>query len=130
MARLSKVRQELETYLNDNYSATEIAWDNVVFNQTNDAWIRAVLIPTTTENVSLGGLSKRYNGIFWIQIFSRLTLGTKLAYDIAEEIEDLFSNKIFGEVICYASEITRTGNEGKGWFQLNVKTPFWSHEII
>ncbi len=128
MAKFSEIRTALESRLKTNYSTTEISWDNTSSNPNDDGWIRATMIPATIENSALGALSKRYSGIFWIQVFTPLLKGTKAAYDIAEELEAIFSNQQFDEVVCYASEITRTGNEGKGWFQLNVKVHFWSHE--
>ena len=129
MATLSQIQHAFEKRLKDNYLSTPIAWDNVSFSPpSSGGWIRPTLLPVATKNASLG-LSKRYSGIFWIQVFAPLLSGSKLAYEIAEELEVLFSNKQFDEVVCYASEITRTGNEGKGWFQLNVKVHFWSHEI-
>ncbi|MCP3665748.1 MAG: hypothetical protein GY696_25175, partial [Gammaproteobacteria bacterium] len=62
MAKTSEIRNAFESRLSANYSTTDIAWDNSTFDQTNSSWIRAVLIPTRTENAVLGGLSKRYYG--------------------------------------------------------------------
>lgn len=129
MATLSEIKISFEQRIAANYSTTIVKYDNTELKDIgNNAWVRATMIPTATENASIG-VSKRYNGIFWFQVFVPLSIGTELAYQIIEELEALFSNVEFDEVVCYASETVRMGNEGKGWFRMDLRSPFWSHEL-
>lgn len=109
---------------------TPIAWDNVDYKPTDgQEWIRCTLLPSTTENNELGQSKINY-GIFWIQIFVPRLTGTGRAYELADMLDALFSNVQFDDIVCYASDVQRTGDEGHDWYQLNVRVNYWSHERI
>jgi len=115
-----------EKHLSDNWSTTEIAFDNADFDVPTDAWLRCFLRPVLTENVALGGLAKRDYASFWIQVFIPLNIGSGLAYEYAAILEALFSNIVIDGVNFYAAETHRVGDEGNGWFQLNVRAQCWA----
>jgi len=120
------IREACEDHLATNWSDTTIAYDNVKFDIPTSAWIRCFLRPVSTENSSIGGLSKRNYASFWIQIFTPLNSGTGLAYDYAEKLEVLFSNITLNGIVFYAAETIRVGDEGNGWYQLNVRAECWA----
>lgn len=110
------------------WTETPIAWDNMDYIPTKgQEWIRCTLLPSTSENNELG-VSKIHYGIFWIQIFIPKLTGTGRAYELANMLDALFSNVQFDNIVCYASDVQRTGDEGHEWFQLNVRVNYWSHE--
>lgn len=110
------------------WTETPIAWDNTDYIPTKgQEWIRCTLLPSTSENNELG-TSKIHYGIFWIQIFVSKLTGTGRAYELANLLDALFSNVQFDDIVCYASDVQRTGDEGHEWFQLNVRVNYWSHE--
>jgi len=130
MAGWEGINNAFTTRLNTNWIETPIAWDNVSYDPVEgNEWIRATLIPSTTQNAALGKAKKHF-GIFWLQIFVPLNGGTGRAYELAEMLDAIFSNMSFDEVVCYAADITRTGDDGNGWFQLDVRVNFWSFERI
>lgn len=128
MANWKDLRESFEQRLRTNYSTTEIAWDNTIFTPPTTSWIRATMIPTNTMNAALGGLCVRYEGIFWIQVFVPLNSNTNEAYTIASEVSTIFENVQFSGITCGAPETERTGDESHGWFQVNVKVPFFFHD--
>lgn len=113
----------------NTWTETDIAWDNMDYVPTvGTEWIRCTLLPSLTENNELG-TSKIHYGIFWIQIFTPENTGTGRAYELAEMLDAIFSNQTFDDIVCYASDVQRTGDEGHGWFQLNLRVNYWSHEV-
>ena len=128
MADWSSINNAFTNRLSTNWSTTDVAWDNVPYESTEgQEWVRAVLLPVTTENAAMGTAKKHY-GIFWLQVFTPLNSGTGRGYELAEMLDGIFGNSNFDDVVCYASEITRTGDDGNGWYQTDVKVNFWSFE--
>ena len=128
MANWDEINNAFSTKLSAEWVTTDIAWDNVPYEPTDDSeWVRATLIPVTTENASLADSVKHF-GIYSIQIFVPLQAGSGRAYELATSLEAMFANTQFSEVVCYTAETTRTGDDGTGWYQLNVNINFWSYE--
>lgn len=129
MANFSEINNSFSQRMSA-WVETPIAWDNVDYTPVEDQeWIRCTLLPSTTENNEIG-TSKINYGIFWIQIFVPKLTGTGRAYELADMLDALFSNVQFDDIVCYASDVQRTGDEGHDWFQLNVRVNYWSHERI
>ena len=130
MINWKTLREAFEQRLRDNYTTTEIAYDNTKFTPPTTSWIRAVLLPVNTENAALGGLCVRQEGIFWIQIFVPLNSNTDEAYTLAAEVSLIFENVQFSGITCGAPDTVRIGDEGRGWYQVNVKVPFYYHDSL
>lgn len=128
MADWNAINNAFSQRLNTNWVTTPIAWDNVPYTpQEGQEWIRAALLPTTTENASLAS-SKKHFGIYAIQIFTPLNGGSGRGYELADMLSAIFANQQFGDVVCYAPETTRIGDEGNGWYEIVLKINFWSYE--
>ena len=128
MANWSEINNAFTSRLSSNWLETPIAYDNAPYSPIPDQeWIRATLIPAYSQNAELSASTMHY-GIFWRQIFVPLNKGTGRAYEIATMLDAIFSNKQFDEVVCYAAETSRTGDDGNGWYQLDLRVNFWSNE--
>ena len=128
MAQWKDINNAFSSRLNTNWAVTPIAWDNVPYSPVaNQEWVRALLIPVDTENANLGKSTNRI-GMFWLQIFTPLKEGSGRAYELADMLSAIFANQQFSDVVCYAAETTRIGDEGNGWYQVNLKINFWSYE--
>ena len=128
MPNLPEVKVSFDSRLQDNWSTTEIAFDNDdSYEKGSTPWVRAVLIPSLTTNADLQGLERHY-GIYRVSVFVPLNSGTYYAYEYANQIRELFSNTTIDGIVCYASEIRRVGDDGNGWFMLNVLINFWADQ--
>ena len=127
MSSIPSVKQKLDQHLKDNWSITEIAFDNDSYKKGSDPWIRAVLVPSYSQNADLQRLERHY-GIYIISVFVPLKSGTGTAYAYAETIRNLFSNQDIDDIICYAAEIRRIGDDKNGWYMLNVFVNFWTDQ--
>ncbi len=135
MANIDTLRSVLDSHLQNNWNKQLIRWDNVAMPLSEEVeWIRPTLNIEAVENVTIGGSNNntrvRYTGSYIIQIFSPLTKGTGDIYREVDKIVKLFDNKRFDEnIFTYASDITRVGDEGNGWYQINVSIPFTSDRL-
>ena len=128
MANHTEINNSFSARLLANWSETDIAYDNIDYKPiTGQEWIRCTNIPSITINSALGDSVIHY-GIYWIQVFTPLNIGTGRAYELADMLTALFANQQFDEIVCYTADVQRTGDEGHEWFQLNVRINYWSHE--
>jgi hypothetical protein len=128
MPSLYDIKVSFDTMLQDNWTATPIAFDNTdTYKKGSVPWLNAVLLPSITTNADLNGLERHY-GIYRISVFVPLFSGTKDAYTYAEQLRALFTNQLFDQIVCYAAEIRRVGDNGNGWFMMNVLVNFWSDQ--
>jgi hypothetical protein len=135
MANLDTLRKALDSHLQDNWNRNTITWDNTTRPLTeNSEWIRPTLSLETSDNVTIGGANGhsrvRYTGSYIIQVFSPLTKGTGDIYRAVDKLITTFNNQRLKEnIFTYACEITRVGDEGNGWYQVNVSIPFTSDQL-
>lgn len=129
MANWAEINNSFTDRINTFWTHTPVAWDNVDFTPVkNEEWIRCTNLPAPSINNELGKSTINF-GIFWIQVFTPRLQGTGRAYELANYLDVLFSNIEFNNIVCYASEVRRSGETAEEWFQLNVRINYWSHEV-
>lgn len=129
MANWEQINNSFSNRISTLWTHTSVAWDNVDYTPTRgQEWIRCTLLPSITENNELGKSVINY-GIFWVQIFVPRLSGTGRAYELANLLDAMFSNVQFDDIVCYASDVRRSGETDQEWFQLNVRINYWSHEV-
>jgi len=126
MTHFDDIRKACENHLKDNWNNCPIAYDNMSFDAPDGPWLRCMLRPVLTENAALGGLAKRDYASFWIEIFVKPKSGSGLAYEYAKELEILFSNIVLDDITFYSAETSRVGDNGNGWFKMNVRAKCWA----
>lgn len=128
MADWNEINNTFSSRLNTNWIETPIAWDNVPYTPSEGAeWIRGTVIPFPSENTALGKATVN-KGLFVIQIFTPLNGGSGRAYELVDMLSAIFANQQFSDIICYAAETQRIGDDENGWYQLNLNINFWSYE--
>jgi hypothetical protein len=128
VANWNDINNAFSAKLSAEWATTDIAWDNAPYEPTSgQEFIRGTMVPVTTENASLADSVKHF-GIYTIQVFVPLQAGSGRAYELTSALEAIFTNTEFSEVVCYAADTTRTGDDGNGWYQVNLNVNFWSYE--
>lgn len=114
--------------------ATPIAWPNVNFTPPNpqSSWIRLSISDGDSNQMELGSnpATIRYAGIIYVQIFTRLDIGDAVALQLADTVKQIFNNWCGVSVRCRAAKIKVIGNDGNGWYQVNVVVPFYRDERL
>lgn len=123
------IRQALFTQLNDNWTATEIAWPNKSFDPDSET---AFIKPWTQMGSSflgeLGelGVGIRY-GIFGVSIYMPVDDGTNLGNEYATIIEGLFRRKDLDGVITNEPSTNEMGKDTiieLNYYRIDVSVPF------
>lgn len=68
----------------------------------------------------------RHPGVLLVCLFFELNQGTKDVMAMAAEIVELFQPQVDAGVTYKQPSIKKLGNQGKGWFQVNVTCPFYA----
>ena len=131
MATLSQIRKILDEYLANNWSNTLILWDNFKREiPKSSAWIRPNVIIDISQNTTIGTGRTRHFGAYQISIFTPLFKGSGAAFETATALIDLFQNKTLDpNVLILAGSMRRVGDDGKGWYQVNVILPFQADQL-
>lgn len=126
---------EIRAFFNTGWAgATQIAWPDVEFSIPESAtWVRFNCQENDGRQVSMGDPGNnrfRHFGIVTIQVFQPLGNAGIDARTKANAALQIFmgaqttNGVLFQE--CYARQI---GNDGHGFYQVNVYAPFWYDEI-
>lgn len=116
--------------------ATPIAWPNVSFEPPNPAspWIRFAVIDGDARILELGAnkikTAHRMPGLIVIQLFDALQAGDGPIRTLADTAAAIFRNWGGATVQCFAATVKTIGDDGKGWYQVNVSIPFTRDELL
>jgi hypothetical protein len=123
------VQKLIEKRLRDNWTFTEIDWDNVRFNPTRGtAWIRCRVDWSASESRAAGP-RVHSEGFVLISIFVPAEQSVIPGVSLAEEVHRLFSLWQVGDLTMRAAHTERVG-QVKEWYQLNVVVPFYYNECM
>lgn len=121
------LRASVEGRLNANYSATEVAYENVSFNPPNDAWIRLIVQTGQGQTMGLYGdgtsVGVRDTGLISIQVFIPEGQGTKSSLDLVDTLIAIYEHTRFDGILAYTATVSHIGISD-GWHQTNITIPF------
>lgn len=87
-------RQAIETRLAAwaaaRVPALPIAWENVPFTPPAGTYLRAFLLPATTDSQDLAGAHRAYHGVYQVSVVTPINAGPGTAEGIANEIAAQF----------------------------------------
>jgi len=131
MASIADERVAIEKRLSDNWTTTDIAFDNVPYSPTSANYIALFILPASaTQNEIQGTNSQiRYVGVITIQIFTATDIGSATALGYADTLSALFRNAQFnygtsGTITTRQPQIQRVGVVS-GRFQINLSVPYY-----
>lgn len=103
-----------------------IAWPNHAFQVPEQtAWIRPIIKIPSTEVAELGdnGMGLR-NGLLMIQIFDKISNGTKTANEWADRLEALFRRADIGNIWFDEPTSNPIGNDPNGYYGILMTVDF------
>ena len=124
----------MRKYFNDNYDTTPIVLPDSVDDTTSrtTAWVRFNILHTDGFQASMGSLgNNRFErrGIITVQIFTPQGDNTVTATNLADEILKLYEGVENNGIIYFDAYAKEVGNDGRGWYQINILTNFKYEEI-
>lgn len=124
-----EIRNTLESHLSG--VSVPIAWDNFPLStwvkaaqRDGDPWIRVTVVPGATLHAGKASAPiSRRTGLLTIQIFTKLNIGSGVAYGVCDELTPLLQYQLLGDLETLELTVTRAG-ESNGYYQLNATVPF------
>lgn len=118
----------MRKYFADNYSDTPIVLgSDDVANNVNTPWVRFNVIHGDGFQASMGSPSaNRFerNGIITVQIFTPQGDNGVSAINLADKILKIYEGVENNGILYYDATVKEVGNDGRGWYQVNVLTSF------
>jgi len=119
--------QDIETYLNDNWTATPIEFGNVPYEQNGKDWIRLQIFPLVAEQQGLNSCW-RYEGTVFLTIFSSVDDSVKASNSYADTLTSLLRSKTINNNITFKTPLKRVLGQQEGWFQQTVEVDYFRYE--
>ena len=109
------IREAIEARLSDNWTSTDISWDNVPYTpEANTAFIRLMIDEVDSRQVSMADTPcHRIFGIIHIPIMVPVGTGTDTAKGYSDALGDIFRNADFSSIICRSPKTVRVGDVGE-----------------
>jgi len=117
--------QRLLDNLPSGYTKSKVKLPNRHFKTPKgNKWLRATVINQTANNVQAGGLWKRYDGLFVIDLF--YPLGKDVISQLAESevITNTFENTEFNGVNCL-DVLIKDNQEDGSWYNVQIEIVFY-----
>ena len=124
-------REAIENYFKQAWnSETPVLWNNSrQAPPKTGSWIRVTILNGIANAVSIGQTSVHRNeGLVQVQIFAKKGTGTKVLYDLADIVVNIFSQKQIDSIQFRVPEVIDVG-EIEEFYQINVSCPFYRNRI-
>ena len=126
---------EIRKFFEDAWlAATPIAWPDLKFAIPNrQNWVRFDCVENDGEQVSMGSPGSnrfRHYGIVTIQVFAPQDQGSIEARQLATNALGVFMGAVTtNDIHFYDVQGRQIGNDGNGFYQINVVSSFYYDEI-
>lgn len=126
---------EIRKFFNDAWNgATPIAWPDLKFPiPDRENWVRFDCAENDGQQVSMGSPGSnrfRHYGIVTIQVFQPQDQGSKEARQLATDALGVFMGAVTANGVYFQDVQGRQiGNDGNGFYQINVLASFYYDEI-
>jgi len=133
VANQQDTKAALEQLIADNWTITEIAYDNIPYKQTQGVeFIAPHVMFDHAQNVNIGAMTYkrvRHAGQLVIRIYTLIDTGSVRAYALGEDLITLLSNRYVGtNIVTYAGSIRRNSNEIDGFYSVILTINFDSDD--
>lgn len=124
-----EIRTAFESRLNawakDQSPAIQIAWENISFTPAKP-YLRAFLVPASTDSIDLEGKHRMYTGIFQVNIVGEPGKGPPQVEKIAEDLDKEFPLNMRMTVTSGAVLVYSPMNQGPAMQESDSYTlPVW-----
>lgn len=129
---LVTVQSLIEQYFDANWTATDIAWQNIKFDESvNTAWIKLDIKPGPSDTASFGTNGKnQQHGNVWVNVFYPVDEPLPTMWGYIDSLKALLDRKSFtGGLQFRAPQIMDIGADKKDkWYQVSIRFPFYFFE--
>ena len=124
----SEATAVMRRYFADQWdNETDVAYDDAEFTKPDDAWVRFSIKHNEGFQASAGDPGnnrQRREGILSVQVFAPEGDASKEARRLADLAADAFIGITHEGISFYDTNAREIGNDGHGWYQINVTVSF------
>lgn len=130
----SDATKAMRSYFHGEWGGlTPVAYDDVPFEKPDEEpWVRFTIRHNEGYQASIGNPGSnrhRREGVIFAQVFTPEGNASKNAREFADTIMSMFIG-VNHEGIHFHNVVPREiGNDGLGWYQINVSISFWYDQI-
>lgn len=116
------------------FTAAPISFDNSADSPelksakaAGEPWVRLTIVNGDSRSAGIAGendILVEHFGRIVVQVFVRDGTGTAAARAIADAAAAVFQHARFDGIRSYAAAIRTVGNDGHGYYQINISTPY------
>lgn len=123
-------RQVLETRFATKWIYTPIKWSNTEFKTAGvNEFITITIVHDDAKQVQIGSIKNMYRFYAFLvtQIFTKPNIGTRRAYELADNAADIWRTFSYNFITIENPELVPMGIID-GWYQLDLINPFYRNE--
>lgn len=122
-------KSTIEQFFKLNFTEALIKYENDEMNDDSvNEWVRISIQNSKSFQASLGSNPLfRYIGVVFVQIFTKLDIGSGRAIEIADNLTQLFRAKRIGDIVFKVPSLQKIG-VSNDWYQVNVSVEFFREE--
>lgn len=111
---------------------TPIAWPNADFDPPDGApWVRFTLRSADANQADMAPDPRfRHDGAVIVQVFVPKGAGSGRALELGDRAAALFRATTIGPAVFRAPRIDEIGDDGRGWWQVNVIAPYFRDTVF
>lgn len=105
---------------------TEYPNEKFIKPEPSALWARFHITDGSESQIDIGATQKsfRTHGVLTIQLFAPLNQGAIGILNMADTLAGVFRNWCGTTITCREASVRNIGNDGFGWYQVNVIIPF------
>lgn len=122
----------LEQHVKDNFSIAFLAYENTPAPNPDlvDEWARVAVLWGDSNRMQLGQPGAyRHPGLLAVQIFLKEGIGVDRAVALADAVSAALRDQVVSGINLLVPRVQKSTVVDKGWFQLQVATPFYFDEV-
>lgn len=134
MTTFAGERGPIESRFVSGLSSTPVTFENVpdpaavtTAKGAGNAWVRLTIRDTLSRTAGIAGdndILEEHRGLIIAQVFTRENTGTAAGRTLATSIATLYRHARFSGIKCQTPRCRPVGNDGFGWYQINVEVPY------
>jgi hypothetical protein len=127
-------RPAIESRFATLFTSAPIAFENApdspalaAAKAAGDPWVRLTIVNGESRTAGIAGpgdVLVEHAGRIVVQVFVRDGTGTATARGLADAAAAVFQHARFEGIRSYSAGVNAIGNDGHGYYQINVSTPY------
>jgi len=124
MIDYTAVREEIESYIQDNFTTVPVVFENTDLKSKDTTHITVYDEDVTSDNLGMGEPGSLITGLIVISVFTKMGIGTELGRTIASELATLIE-AYTGSIDFQSIILTSPGvGEGSYFYRHNLNIPY------